>query len=248
MKFNNRDRKGLMYAILGAMLVWFGFAGVFDELLYGAISSIGFGAAVFALWRSYPEIKLKRKAEEIEAELPFALMAFAVEVNMNQPFEKCVESIAKGNYGLLSREFDKIAKKVKEAGCPVQEALFEFAESTKSMQVKRAVAQMVAAYEQGARKEAGRPLKRIAIEQFAKQRAVAKEFSGKMVVFSLMFIALSAIVPALFLAYMVVGSTFMDLDFEAWHVIVIGGFIFPAVDLAMLYLIRSKTPIFLRSG
>lgn len=238
--------QGLRYALLAAVLFWFVFALVSEDLAGGAMISGLVCAGVLGVWACLPKMRRRAAAEEIEKDLGFALMQMAVELSMNAPFEKCMVRVAEGNYGRLSQEFRRAMEEIRGAGAAVQEALFNFASRIDSLAVKRAVAQMIAAYEQGSRKDAGEPLKRIAREHFARQRAVAKEFSGKLVVFSLMFIAVSAIAPALFLAFMAVGSTFMELDFSAEQVLLIAALGFPAIDLAALFYIRSKTPRFLR--
>ena len=67
-----------------------------------------------------------------------------------------------------------------------------------------------------------------------------------MVVFSLMFIAVSAIIPAFFLAFITIGSMFMELDFTPIQVIALTAIVFPAIDLSVLFLIKEKTPVFLQ--
>ena len=73
-----------------------------------------------------------------------------------------------------------------------------------------------------------------------------KEFSQKLVLFSLMFIVVSAVFPALFQSFVIVGSSFMQLDFLPVHVLLVIGVLFPLIDIAALFFIRSQTPHFLR--
>lgn len=237
---------GIKHALLATVIFLFIYTLASEDAMLGIALSLAVFIGVFALSLYMPKLRERALAEEVEKDLGFALMQMAVELNMNQQFEKCLARVAKGGYGRLSSEFRRIASEINEAGSSVQEALFNFSSRMNSPTIKRAVAQIVAAYEQGGGRNAGEPLKRMAIEHFAKQWAVSKEFSGKMVVFSLMFIAVSAIVPALFLAFVAVGSTFMELDFTAGQVVLIATVAFPAIDLAALLYIRGKTPRFLR--
>ncbi len=239
--------RGMRFAILAFVLFWLVWAIAIEEVMLGMALSMAVFAAVFSIWLYIPFMKQRAAGESVEKELPFALMGMAVELNMSVPFEKCIENAsANKKYGVLSSEFKKVLYEVRECGASMQEALFGFAERAGSLIVKRAVTQLVSAYEQGSGSNAGQPLKMIAKEQFARQRAISKEFSGKLVVFSLMFIAVSAIVPALFQAFIVVGSTFMELDFTAGDVLLIAALGFPAIDIAVLAYIRGKTPAFLR--
>ncbi|MDO8624929.1 MAG: type II secretion system F family protein, partial [Candidatus Diapherotrites archaeon] len=59
--------------------------------------------------------------------------------------------------------------------------------------------------------------------------------------------AVSAIVPALFESFILVGSLFLDLDFSAIQVLAIMAVGFPLLDLGVLMYIRSQMPVFLRS-
>ena len=61
-----------------------------------------------------------------------------------------------------------------------------------------------------------------------------------------MFIAVSAIVPALFQSFLIVGSTFMQMDFTPVQAIVITTMLLPAIDIGVLLYIRSITPEFLK--
>lgn len=217
------------------------------EDILGAIA-VGIAAFVasFLVQIYLPIAKRKRFAAQVEKDLPFALMAIAVEMNMNLPLEQCLRSVAKENYGKVSGEFSKIVMEITESGASVEEALLSFSERIDSRLVRRCVSQIVGAYRQGSKNNAGEPIKRLARELLARQRAASKEFAGKMVLFSLMFIAVSAIVPALFQSFIVVGSMFMSLGFSASDVLIIAIFVFPLLDLGVLFYIRSKTPLFLR--
>ena len=67
-----------------------------------------------------------------------------------------------------------------------------------------------------------------------------------MVVYSLLFVAVSAIVPALFQSFVIVGSMVLTLSLTAQQIFLIIVVGFPALDLAALYYIKAKTPLFLR--
>ena len=80
----------------------------------------------------------------------------------------------------------------------------------------------------------------------SRQKSESKEFSGKIVMFSLVFIVLSAIIPALFQAFITVGSSFMEIPFEGFQVLIIVGVLFPLLDTLLLFYIKSSTPEFLK--
>lgn len=243
-KENARDyfSKSLKYAVLAFVLSVFACALFSEDFAFALLGGGIVSGALFAFLLLRPSMLASKKAQLIERDLPFALMAMSVELNIKVPFEKVLENAARGS-GVLASEFRRAVADVKEGSASIQEALFALGERADSLMLRRSISQLNGIYEHG---YGGEAVRRIAAEQLAKQRAVSKEFSGKLVLFSLMFIAVSAIVPALFLAFIAVGSMFMEMDFTAQQVLLIAVLGFPAVDLAMLAWIRGKTPMFLR--
>jgi len=65
--------------------------------------------------------------------------------------------------------------------------------------------------------------------------------------YSLVFIAVSAIVPAMFQSFILIGSYFMALSFTAEQVFIIIVVLFPIIDVGILMMINNKTPEFLKN-
>lgn len=236
--------KAVMYSVVLSLVAWLVLGLVLDELILSA----AVGAVLFfpglGLQLYYPKIKRKKHAGLVEATLPFCLMEIAVDINLGMAFEKAIRHASKGS-GKCAGELGIVLKEIEEQGASVQEALRHFSERIESRLVKRAVIQLVAAFEQGKGKDAGAPIKRIAAEILTRQRVESKMFSSRLVVLSLLFIAVSAIVPALFQSFSIVGSVILHMNFtplELFLIITVG---FPVLDLAVLFYIKSKTPIFL---
>jgi len=232
------------YAAVFSLACWL-LLGLFLEnaLLAGLLGLLCF-FPVFFLALYNPIAKKKRHGKLVESCLPFSLLKIAVELGLGVPFVNALEHASEGK-DCCAKEFRIIAKEIKEQGASVEQALRHFAERTDSSLARRAVTQLAAASEQGS-KNSGKPIKRIAIEMLTRQKLESKLFSGKMVLGSLLFIAVSAIVPALFQSFSIVGSVILQLQFTAiqlFLIIVVG---FPLLDLAVLLFIRSRTPVFLR--
>lgn len=204
----------------------------------------GMMALLFFWW--LPLLREKNRFEKVEAELPFVLLGISIELRLQRPFEKILEKAGQSDFRFAGIEFQKVSQEVLVKGASVPEALQHLAERLQGLESKRAVIQLAQSYEQGTKKGHGMEVKRIANELLAKQRIQTKAFSAKLALFSLVFIMVSAIVPALFQSFMLVGSTFLSLDFSALQVLVITTIGFPFLDLLVLLLIRFKTPIFLR--
>lgn len=237
----NSMQKALLYGIASWLVL-----GLFSgKIVSSFIQAFCISILAFGFFLTIPKSRLKKTASLIERDLPFALLSMSAELNMGISFEKCLKNISNGNYGIVSKEFGFVVLEIFERGKSVQDSLRHFGEKIDSIELKRAIAQLVNVYERGGRKECGNPVKSIALEILSKQKSESKEFSGKIVVFSLMFIAVSAIVPAIFQAFIVVGSFFLKINFTPLQAILIVCVGFPLVDLAIFYYIKSKTPAFL---
>ncbi|MFH0714555.1 MAG: type II secretion system F family protein [Candidatus Diapherotrites archaeon] len=205
--------------------------------------ALGLGAVslVFAL----PFIEERKRREELEGELPFALLSLAVQLEFGNAFEKALENVSKEKHGLVSKAFGEILEEAKR-GKSIPKAIAVQAEQWKSRLARRAFLNVKSSYESGNREGGGNALKALAKEMLERQHAQSKQFSGKMVLLALLFVTISAIVPALFLSFLVVGSQFLDVSISPTQALVAVCVGFPLLDVAMLFFIRSQTPYFLR--
>jgi len=196
-------------------------------------------AVFFALSCNYPFSSAHRRAALVERDLAVALRTIAVELSVGIPFERALKTIAKTGHGELSREMKRVVADIEVGGAGVGEALKAFGQRIDSLLAKRAAMQLAFTYEQGL---GGEGLRKLADELSALQKNSAREYSAKMAFFGLLFVAVSCVLPALFSAYVIVGSSFMELLFTPAQVALAFVFLFPAADLAILYFLKKKTP------
>ncbi len=239
-------RKNLQGGVAVGCGAWVAGTLVFEDAMMGfglgALSGIFWGAwLLFAPFRA-----LKKQAGAVEKDLAFALMALAVELNLGISFEQAMLDIARSGYGETSREFGLVHREITLVGASVPEALRHLSERVESREVRRAVSQLQNAYAQGSGKNRADPIRRIAVELLSKQRSEAKAFSGKFSVFALLFVAVSAIVPALFQSFVIIGSLFLSMEWTPLQVLLVIAVGFPLLDLLVLLYIQSQTPVFLR--
>ncbi|MDD5148578.1 MAG: hypothetical protein PHH08_03900 [Candidatus ainarchaeum sp.] len=239
------------YAAVFGILGFFIFALLLEEPLAALLPGVLCFALCIAISAALPVIKEKNRIAFVERDLPFALLSISMDLELNVPFEKCIFNAAKNGLATAG-EFEAVFLEIKEKGRSVKEALLGFSSRNKSIAVKRAVLQLESVYEHGSSRnlegkiKSSEAVRRIALELLAKQNSESRAFSGKLVVFSLLFIAVSAIVPALFQSFIIVGSTVLKMNFtpaQVFSAIVIG---FPLADAVVLLYIRAKTPAFLK--
>jgi len=193
------------------------------------------------------KIKEKKRGEEIERDLPFAIVQLKTRMGLGEGFEESLEKTADSVKGALGAELKKMEREIRQKGASVGEALQHSIERVDSLSYQRTCSQLASLHEQGFSRRELSSLGSLHSELISEQKTKLKEFSGKMAVLSLLFVAFSTVLPALFLAFILVGSLFLELDIApltAFSIVILG---FPAVDIAVLLFIRERTPCFARS-
>lgn len=208
------------------------------------IAAVFFAGILFFLLYS-PRQNKKQKAMEMEKDLPFFLMSLGVQLNAGVPLKNALEKSAEKERNALGKELRSAIKKIDSGGISLPQALLSISQKTDSFMLKRSLSQIAGIYRQGKPAQA-ETLRSLAMEQLSIQKAQSREFNGKIAFYSLLFIAVSTVFPALFQSFVMVGSGFMDISFTPLQVILIVAAIFPLLDVAVLFYIRSKTPVFLR--
>ncbi len=228
-----------------ACVAWLAFTVYGINAWTSLLAGIGIAGAESAFFLWLPIAEEQKRVNAFEAELPFALLSVAIQLEFGNSFERCLERVSLEKHGLVSESLKEIVKDC-GSGKSVPQAISLQAAKWKSRQVRRAFLLLKSAYEGNASKDPGFALKQLAKELLERQHSQAKTFSGKMVVFALLFVTISAIVPALFLSFLVIGSQFLEVSFSPLQVFLTVCIGFPLLDAALLYFIRAQTPVFLR--
>jgi len=192
-------------------------------------------------------IKEKKRAEEIEKDLPFAIVQLKTRLGLSEEFEEALEKTADSVKGELGLELKKIGREIRQKGASTGEALRHSIERVSSISYRRTCSQLASLHEQGFTKRELSSLGSLHSELITEQKTKLKEFAGKMAVLSLLFVAFSTVLPALFLAFILVGSLFLELDITPLTAFAIVIVAFPIIDIAVLLFIRERTPCFARS-
>lgn len=229
-------------SIFLGLFFWLGIGIITKNILLSMGLAIITTTIIFFVLLQLPLSKRKAYAKRVESDLPLFLMRLATEIKIGKNFSKAIEDSCKDG-GAASEEFSIVIKDMQK-GASFQEALKAMNERLQTISIRRVTSNLGNLSIQGTRDVSG--LKKLAGELLLKQRIESKEFSGKMVVYALVFIAVSAIVPAMFQSFTLIGSYFMKLSFNAQEIFLISVVLFPVIDLAVLVLINKKTPQFLR--
>lgn len=215
---------GLVFFILGFLL---------GSFLFGII----FFAFGYAYVIYYPQMKVGKRIADVEAEMPLSLRTLGMLLNMNIPFVKALKVIAESKTP-FGDELGKAVKEI-ERGSSVTKALGSIGQRIDSVAVKKAIAQVISAYEQGA---GGNEIKRIANDLLSIQRHRIKEFSSKSAMYGLFFIVMAAVAPTFFLVMSIVGKFAFQMDVSGEMVYIMYLLVFPLLSLLILILSKSSLP------
>ena len=206
-----------------------------------ALSLAGFGCAFLAL-SFLPKLLASRMAARIESELPFLLREFAIYLEIGMPFEECLAAISKRDYCLSSRLSSALQQM--RSGSSVQEALSRISSESGSVQLKRSMFLLCAIYETGGSAE---QLKRMAEGLSDMQLSYLRLQGGRLALFSVLFVAASALLPAFFCILAAV-SPFFGQPMEEWVVWLCFLFAFPLLYALVLAAMLLALPPALGGG
>ncbi|MDD4251349.1 MAG: hypothetical protein PHX27_04125 [Candidatus ainarchaeum sp.] len=243
-EYENYKKKCLNYSIIISLFVLlFAWLYLYNILLSFGITLIFF-IIIFLISINIPIIKHKKYTKKLENDLSFFLTNLIIELRVGKDLLSAIKkcSLETESTDLASKEYAKIIDLI-DNGLSFREALTLMNNKFNSLSIKRTNSNLYNIYQHG---NDIFGLKKFSDELFLRQRIESKEFGGKLVVFALVFIAVSAIVPAMFASFIIIGSYFMQIQFSAIQIFLILVIVFPSIDLLVLITINSKTPLFLR--
>ncbi|MFA5077660.1 MAG: type II secretion system F family protein [Candidatus Micrarchaeia archaeon] len=148
----------------------------------------------------YPEARIIRRQQDIDAELVFAGRHILIALRAGMPLFDALVGVSSG-YGAVSEEFKRIVEKI-NLGIPMGQALREAGENTTSGAFARIVMQIANAISSGA--DVSSSLE-IALNQIAKEQAIALKAYGQKLNPTIMFYMIIGIIfPSLGVAFAII--------------------------------------------
>lgn len=206
-------------------------------------NSIGYGLISFSilyyLSLRIPGIIRSKYIHKLETSLTKSLRSIATELKIGIPFSIAIKHSSENN-NEAGKELKKVIRDV-EKGKSYPKAFSDMSRRNKSKFLKRAAKQLISAYS-GDTEKGGEALKKLANEQETILKHEMEEYNEKLLFYSLIFIATSAIIPAMFQALVVVGSNFLDLGITPRQALIIPSIGFPILNTSLFIYIASKKP------
>lgn len=201
-------------------------------------AGIFFGLLQFFYHVIMPNVRIERKTREIERNLIFSMRNLLVQVSSGVPIFTALTTIARGNYGLVSEEFEKAVDRI-STGTPQDVALGDMTLGNPSVFFRRSIWQIT----NGMR--AGSNITEIlnsVIENLAKEQSIQiKKYGSQLNPLALVYMMVSVVVPALGMTFIIVLSSFPALsvpEFTFWAFLGV----LAVVQFMLLGLIKSRRP------
>src|SRR3989338_559038 len=209
----------------------------FDFNLYGfGVTLILFAVFVFTLIK-LPSFEYSLTIHRMESELPIVLRTLSLLLDMNLPFQKAIK-IASEESGELNKELKTIVADV-EKGASLQKRLSAFSSNIKSLTIKRAINKIIIVYQIGT---GAQDLKKLADELLSIQRFKLREYSSRVAIFGLIFIALSTILPTLFIVTTILGKGIFESEFNKEQITIIFLLVLPVLATSVVLVAKSTLP------
>lgn len=210
-------------------------------MLVSCVAAGSMGMLSFVYIVMYPKLMVSRKIKQVEKNLPYALHHMLIQVRSGVPLFNSMVSIAKSNYGQMTKEFEKIVVEINTGKSEVA-ALEIMARENPSLHFRRILWQMINALKSGA--DIAVTLKEIVDNMLNEQRVAIKKYGSELNPMALFYMLLVVIFPTLGIIFMLVlfsfvGSMAFDITFILMGVLVFL-FVFQFMFIGM---IKSKRPV-----
>lgn len=183
------------------------------------------------------KITLQNYHRQINKEIPFFLNNLANDVEKNISLKIALEN--RVDDSLIGKKIKKILHKVNVLGYSLSESLISF--DTENKDLKRVFYQIEDVLSTGSKNKAD-ALRTLSSNIIEKQNYKMKNYSTKLSLLSLIYIVVSAIVPALFLMFLLVGSNFLEISFSPLTIIFVIVILFPIIDMFIFLIMKSNLP------
>ncbi len=131
----------------------------------------------------------------------------------------------------------------REKGMSLSESLHILTKENQSTWMERSAGLIEHVYVHGDSFPARQALRRLIMELRNRTRLEWKTYSQKLVLFSVVFIGISTLVPALFLAFVTIGGRFLELSITPMQILLTAWVGFPLLDGLVLVLVSTQTPV-----
>lgn len=196
------------------------------------------------VWKNWLK---KRTSERLESECEPFLSFLCVELALHPHFDRAFRSALSHTQGLLREELEKEWKAYVEKGQGLEKGLANLGSRWERRGISRVTGMLIHLSSNGVSENGIQGIQQLAKDMRHQQSISLKAYGNKLAVFSLLFIAVSALIPAFILGFLTVGSRFLELDVTSSQIYWLAVIIFPLLDVLILSWGWIQTPAWIQS-
>lgn len=230
------------FVVISSLLFLVTFAAnieIYRALNVSFLAGLGIGLGSFIFLSFYPKLSSRKKINNIEKNLPYVLHHILVEVRAGVPLYDTLVSIARSDYGLLSKEMRRVVNEI-NTGKSEAEALEKITRETPSFFFRRVMWQMINALKSGA--DIGTTMTEIVDNLAVEQRVSIKKYGAQLNPLALIYMLFAVIFPTLGITFLLVLASFTGISFNLEYILI--GIIGVIVLFQFMFigLIKSRRP------
>ncbi len=203
---------------------------------------IGFMVFFFGMntFLDFPKHKSKKNAKGVERDILFAARDMIIALRSGMPLFNTLVSISTG-YGDASKEFQQIVERV-QLGMPLEEAIDQTIEETKSDSFRRLMLQASVSIKAGA--DVVTALQSV-IDQLSQERVIAlRAYGQKLNAIAMFYMLFGVILPSMGIAVVTILTTFIALFSVTPQLLYAGLVAIFFLQIIFLQMIRASRPSF----
>ncbi len=185
-------------------------------------------------------------AERLDSGVDAFLSLLILELEMKQKMESALRQAAEHTPQPLRVEIENALERFARHGMGLEESLLRMNAVAQSAAMGRVSLLLVHLSKEGTTPQGIVGLRRTQEDLRMHQQAELKAYGSRLAMLSLVFIGVSALVPAMFLAFVSIGSSFLELSLSAGDILLISLVGFPLLDMIVLAILWVQTPYFIR--
>ncbi len=210
-----------------------------EALLVLFISSLAFSFFIFLQTIYYPSVLLKRRAEQLNKDLLYALRHLLIQIRSGVPLYNAIISVSEAGYGVVSEEFETAAKEI-NGGTPQTQALDNMVLRTPSSYLRRAVWQISNALRAGS--DLAETIEMLVKNFSEEERVKLQRFSKELSPWALMYLMLTVIFPTMGIAMLLVLTTLAPIELNESMFFIFTVF-FAAFQFFFVKFLKNKRPM-----
>ena len=220
----------------------------FMDIKYFYVFAFGlaFLFSLFVLFSQlyYPKLYSSKRQRDIEKNLIPALQDVLIQLNSGIPLFSIIVNLSASNYGELSKEFRKAAKRI-NTGEPEIDVLESLGERNPSPYFKRTLWQLSNGMRAGSDMQI---IIKDSINSLSEEQLLQiQEYGNKLNPLVMFYMLISVIAPALAITFLTILSSMINLPGNTTKGMFIGLFIFVLlIQIMFLGIIKSKRPSLLK--